>query len=294
MANDELTCVFWDVQHGSATYVNTPSNEHIVVDLGVGSYHGVGSYPRVGRQFSPLLHLKRRYGVQQLDGVVITHPHRDHIDDIDNFHELAPRVLVRPSHLSDADVRRGNRSQDRQVVEQYLRISAEYDQPVNPEESPFRQPRSAGHTIRTFTPTSCARSNLNNHSVVTVITYAGMKLLLPGDNESPSWEELLARRDFLDAIDGTDILLASHHGRESGFCPALFDYIEPRLTVISDGRFCDTSATARYVAVTRGWTVYHRNGRSEQRKCLTTRHDGVIVVECYSRGSQRILNVTID
>jgi phosphoribosyl 1,2-cyclic phosphodiesterase len=62
-------------------------------------------------QFSPLLHLEYSYGVQQLDGVVITHPHRDHIDDIGNFDALSPRVLLRPKHLTDAEVLGGNRRQ---------------------------------------------------------------------------------------------------------------------------------------------------------------------------------------
>ncbi len=39
---------------------------------------------------------------------------------------------------------------------------------------------------------------------------------LPGDNEPPSWEELLAKPDFVEAIRGTDILLAPHHGRPEG------------------------------------------------------------------------------
>jgi beta-lactamase superfamily II metal-dependent hydrolase len=91
MANGELTCLFWDVQHGSATYINTPANEHIVIDL------GVGSYQQANLQFSPLRYLKYHYGVQQLNGVVITHPHRDHIDDIGNFDELSPRVLCAQS-----------------------------------------------------------------------------------------------------------------------------------------------------------------------------------------------------
>jgi beta-lactamase superfamily II metal-dependent hydrolase len=289
MANGELTCVFWDVQHGSATYINTPANEHLAIDL------GVGSYQQANLQFSPLLYLKHRYRVQRLDGVVITHPHRDHLDDIGNFDTLSPRVLLRPSHLSDADVLGGNRPQDSPIIEQYLAISARYNQPVTPAETPFRPPWSGGHTIATFTPTSCSPSNLNNHSVVTVLTHAGSKLLLPGDNEPPSWEELLARPDFVEAIDGTDILLAPHHGRDSGFCPALFDYIRPRLTVISDGRLGDTSATDRYAAVTRGWRVHHRqDGASEQRRCLTTRHDGVIVVKCFSLQNTPYLNVTID
>jgi beta-lactamase superfamily II metal-dependent hydrolase len=288
MANGELTCVFWDVQHGSAAYINTPANEHLVIDL------GVGSYKEANLQFSPLLHLKRRYGVQRLDGVVITHPHRDHLDDIGNFGELSPRVLVRPKHLSEADVLGSNRSQDSPIIRQYLDISATYDQPVSPGENPFRPARPGGCMITYFAPSSCPRSNLNNHSIVTVVTHVGCKLLLPGDNEPPSWEELLAKPDFVEAIRGTDILLAPHHGRDSGFCPALFDHISPRLTVISDGRFGDTSATGRYAAVTQGWRVNRRDGTSQERKCLTTRRDGVIVVRCYSRQNRTYLDVTID
>lgn len=206
----KLICVFWDVQHGNATYVNTPANEHVVIDLGVGSYKGANL------AFSPLLHLKRRYGIRQLDGVIITHPHRDHLDDIGNFDALNPRVLLRPKHLTDAEVRGGNRIGG-PVVEQYLRINARYSAPVEPAADPFSSSRPEGHSIRTFTPRSCPCDNLNNHSVVTVISYAGSKLLIPGDNEPPSWEELLANPNFVSAIQATDVLLAPHHGRDSGF-----------------------------------------------------------------------------
>jgi len=43
---------FWDVQHGHATYVNSPNDRHIVIDLGTGSYQDFNE------EFSPLIHLK--------------------------------------------------------------------------------------------------------------------------------------------------------------------------------------------------------------------------------------------
>ena len=85
----ETTFVFWDVQHGSAAYIRTPNGKHIVIDLGTGSYGG--STP-----FSPLLYLKDKHNVQRLDTVVITHPHRDHLDDIVNFDILSPKGFVAP------------------------------------------------------------------------------------------------------------------------------------------------------------------------------------------------------
>jgi competence protein ComEC len=71
--------------------------------------------------------------------------------------------------------------------------------------------------------------NINNHSIVTVITYADVKVILCGDNEPDSWQELIIQKDFIKAISGTDILLAPHHGRDSGFYSDLFCYFKPKL-----------------------------------------------------------------
>jgi len=268
-----LRIVVWDVQHGNAVYLRTPNGRHIALDL------GVGSYGDSERTFSPLLHLKYKWGVELLDGVIITHPHRDHLDDIFNFGELSPRVLVRPQHLDEASIRAGNQAKDREVVEKYLEIDRRYNQPVQPSDSPFIPANNGGVHISRFFPRECSTKNLNNHSVVCVVSYAGCKMLIPGDNEGPSWEELLRSQDFAEAILGTDVLLAPHHGRDAGFYASLFKYFNPLLTVISDGRFCDTSATDRYGNVTKGWVVHKRSGGEENRKCISTRNDGVIDIK---------------
>ena len=281
----ETTFVFWDVQHGSAAYIRTPNGKHIVIDLGTGSYEG-------NTPFHPLLYLKYKHNVQQLDTVVITHPHRDHLDDIFNFDLLAPKVLWRPAHLSETDVRQGNQSQDRAVIDKYLEINSRYTEPVSPNTDPFVPNNNGGVTIQTFVSPNCARTNLNNHSLVTIVSYGGIKMIIPGDNEKPSWNDLLEREDFRVAIQGTHVLVASHHGRESGFSPALFDHISPYLTIISDGPAKETSVSDRYAQRTQGWPVYKRSsGTREQRKCLTTRNDGVIVVKF---GENKTLDVMIN
>jgi beta-lactamase superfamily II metal-dependent hydrolase len=95
-----LEITVWDVQHGSAAHIKTPNNRHVVVDLGD------------GENFSPLRTLSG-LGIQQIDAVVITHPHRDHMDDILNFRLLAPRVLWTPRQLSEIDIRRGSHTEPR-------------------------------------------------------------------------------------------------------------------------------------------------------------------------------------
>jgi len=267
-----LKMVFWDVQHGNALYIET-DNRRMVFDLGTGSY---GSSDK---EFSPLLHLKNKYGIERLDAAVITHPHTDHLYDIVNFDALAPKVLHRPKHLTEEEIRKGNATDDKKYVDKYLEISGRYREPVPEKDNPFRAANNGGVTFQFFTPNNSARSNLNNHSVVTVISHAFSKAVIPGDNENPSWNELLEAEAFRAAIKNTDILLAPHHGREAGYSEVLFEHISPYLTIVSDGAETDTSATERYSKKSRGWTVHRRDGKTEKRKCLTTRNDGVIVIE---------------
>jgi beta-lactamase superfamily II metal-dependent hydrolase len=282
----KLVATFWDVQHGSAAWLQMPNGEHIVFDLGAGSLFGSDA-------FSPLSYLRHQRGVRQLAAAVISHPHRDHIDDIANLDLVSPAVLLRPS-LTEAEVRGDNRAQDNDKVNRYLAYDAHYRGGLPADGGPLRSGRPDGASIRSFLPTRCPSDNLNNRSVVTVVEYAGSKLLLSGDNEPPSWLELLEDPNFRRAIAGTDVLLAPHHGRDSGFCSELFEYITPKLTMISDARFCDSSATARYKAITSGWTTHYRNGRARERRfCLTTRRDGDITVEMYASGGRNYLVATV-
>lgn len=283
-----LEIVFWDVQHGSATYIKTPNGIHIVQDL------GTGSYETNNKKFSPLLHLKNKYGIEKLDYVIITHPHKDHIDDIMNFYELSPRVLLHPKLPKD-EIMNNIQDEDKYLFEKYFEIDQKYSSPVSGDSDPKLPKNNGGVKIQNFTPISSSTSNINNHSIVTVLSYANSKVILAGDNEPPSWKELLEKDDFKNAISDADILLSPHHGRESGFHSELFEHFKPRLTIISDGRFCDTSATDRYGKISTGWTVHHRNGEKEKRYCVTTRNDGVIVVKLgYTSDNKHFIEVTID
>lgn len=266
-----LSIRIWDVQHGNSAYIKTPNHVDIVQDLGTGTHKGEAA------DFSPLRYLKDKLNVEYLDEVIITHPHRDHLDDIFNFDYLSPRVLYRPRHLLDSEVISANRSQDRAIIDKYLEIDKRYNEPVV--NSPLLAENNGGVDFKIFMPTECDHSNINNHSMVTIITYARSRVILPGDNEPQSWQELLKNGMFREAIRGTDIFLASHHGRDSGYYHDLFSHFTPKLVVISDGRHCDTSATDRYDQIASGWTFHRRSGSDIKRKCVTTRNDGDIIIE---------------
>src|SRR5262245_45023236 len=103
-----LSLTMWDVQHGSANHLLMPNGGYFVIDLGIGDVTGSN------KTFSPLSYLKQRGA--RVDEVLITHPHRDHLDDIFQFDSVGPRVLRRPLHLTEADIHAGNRPGDSAIL----------------------------------------------------------------------------------------------------------------------------------------------------------------------------------
>lgn len=287
----QVEMVFWDVQHGHATYIKTPNNRHIVVDLGTGDYSG----NNVG--FSPLKHLKTNYGITQLDYVVITHPHLDHIDDILNFDSLSPKILWRPTALSNEEVMAGAQEKDRDKFQKYCEINNRYNGSIDPNSSNNTENPDnwGGLSIKLFSTSNCNHNNFNNFSAIMIFEYAEIKVVVPGDNENTSFSELMNNNSFISAIQGAYVLLAPHHGRESGYNSDFVTKVNPHITIVSDGSYCDTSANNRYSQKSQGWLVHKSNGTSSTRKCLTTNSDGAATVKFgYEDDLSRFLSVAID
>src|SRR6516164_4535562 len=158
----ELLIVVFAVRQGNATYLKTPNGKHIMIDLGTGSLRDSNA------SFSPLLRVKNRWKVRRLDLVVVTHPHRQHIDDIFNLVRLAPWVLVRPKHLTEDDVRSGNETDpdEKTTIDKYLEINSLYRVPTRPSERIQTPANNGGITLQHFCPKKCPTANLNNHSIV--------------------------------------------------------------------------------------------------------------------------------
>jgi len=129
---------------------------------------------------------------------------------------------------------------------------------------------SGGTSIDIVSSNNCGTSNINNHSGVVIIKYPESTILIPGDNEAPSWRALNENQKFVSAMKDADVFMASHHGRQSGYCGEIFQY-KPKLCVVSDSRVQDTDARSRYSYHAEGWFIHHRNSsNTEKRYCLTT------------------------
>ena len=283
--------VIWDVQHGHAAYIKSPNDKHIIVDVGLGSYENNSS------TFSPLYHIWKNYKVKQLDYAILSHPHKDHIEDIFNLDKMNPKVLQRPKHLKREDIITvETKEADKPIFEKYLELDKRYCGKFsdNDPTDPSNPDNFGGLVIKTFVPSSCATSNINNHSVITVLSYARSKIVLPGDNESCSFTELMKNSYFKSSVEDADILLAPHHGRQAGFDKDFLDLVNPRLTIISDSSKKDTSVIEDYGKQSRGWKVHSRSGApSVERKTLSTYNDGHITIHFgYNNNDRVFLSVT--
>ena len=118
----------------------------------------------------------------------------------------------------------------------------------------------------------------NNRSVITSLTFGGMRVMFTGDMECAGFDHLLrANAAIQQEVRAVDFLVAPHHGRANGMCPDLFEVYgcSPKLTIVSDDymQFDSQETDAWYRARTKG---YPFKSEGKTRWVLSTRRDGSI------------------
>lgn len=257
--------IVYNVQMGLAIHIKTPNGKYIVVDLGTGKAEDGNDSPA------------RKLRWKNVGYLVITHPHMDHISDILNFDEVNPDILRHCVGLSDQEVLNiaGNDAAAKEKYQAYIDIKNRYTGSiVGSPSNPNLPGNYGGVEIQTFSTPDCDHSNINNFSVVTVLKLGNEKVVVCGDNETDSLNILMEDRDFRDAVEEAQVLVAPHHGRESAYHTDFVSLVSPCITIISDGKYEDYSASAKYTNASSGATVYDRSGNKRKRYCVATRNDG--------------------
>lgn len=258
------TMKIWDVELGLSIHIKAPNNRYIVIDLGR------------KENFSPLEELRGK----DVGYMVITHPHKDHIEDIDNISYARPDVLWRVKDFTRSElVSKAQNYYDRQIINQYCDFVESYNRAITPDESPKSGTPFDGLTAEVFYTNECGKSNINNFSAIIVLNLSNVKIVICGDNESASFNKLMESTYFQDCVKDANVLVAAHHGRESGYHNDFVSLVNPSITIVSDTINPDTTASSRYSAKSKGWKVFDIQGNGENRKCLTTRSDGNIEIE---------------
>jgi beta-lactamase superfamily II metal-dependent hydrolase len=265
----EMLLRIWDVEHGACAMLH---HQH---DGNAGRLAMIdsGSTP----DWSPSVFIKRNLGRSSLDYLFITNADQDHMSDLHGLWEagIQTNVLFRNPTYTGDQIRQIKRKSGPLTVdaEKYVDACSAFCLPVD---EPFDS-HMGGITTTTFWNPYPSFTDTNNLSLVVFIKYADFKILFPGDLEKPGWLALLGRQDFRAELSGTDVLVASHHGRESGYCAAIFDVFTPSVVVISDKPIeHETQRTVPdYRRVVRDQGVRVRTNE-RNRHVLTTRRDGWI------------------
>ena len=235
--------------------------------------------------WTPSSYIRQTLGRTQLDYLFITNADQDHMSDLQGLWDAGIHVPVlyrNPSYtgeqLRQIKLRSGPLSAD---ATRYVAACTQFNAPV---QEPFDR-HMGGVTARCFWNPYPQFTETNDLSLVIFIEFAGIKVLFPGDLEKPGWLALLQRPDFRAALSGTEVLVASHHGRENGFCRDIFNWFEPRAVIISDKpiRHETQRTVPDYRAVMNGAGVIVRT-TGKPRHVLTTRRDGWIQLTVYGNG----------
>lgn len=236
MANGELVFTLWDVGHGVSIWINTPNGGNHWIDL--------GRTP----EFSPSEHVGDVYRVSEIDYLIISHPDKDHLEDLPQFTETfgEPRVLRRNKSLPAAEM---FGQQVYLYQREYADLHNRFNAPIPHAENPANPNYNGGvryviHSLDNGTRVNgatllgSAAIAGNNTSLVVMLLYEGVLFVCPGDMEPLGWRELWRRHSasYRALIDDADwrLLVAPHHGRKSGYCKDMMDAIQPHATFISD------------------------------------------------------------
>ena len=205
-----LTVNYIDVGQGDSILITTPDDENMLIDAGEGP----------GRSGAVMSYLSQN-GVDEIDTVIATHPHSDHISAMD---EVLNSTDV--SHFYMPDV---------------TNTTADFENMLDAlEDVPDVQPVKCGYdftvgdyvSCRVLAPSSDSYQDLNNYSVVVKLTYGDTDFLFTGDAEDISEEEMLAGGQDLSA----DVLKCGHHGSSSSTTAAFVEAVDPEYAVISCGK----------------------------------------------------------
>jgi len=265
-----------DVEHGACALITTSNQRHILVDVGHNAT--TGWYPGTALA---------RKGINVIDRLVITNYDEDHVSGYRNLRDsgIDVRVLVRNASVS-AQVIQHLKTEDgmgRGIEALVWDIENVFTGGVP-------APEDFGDTSFCFyrnIPGAPPFDEENNLSLVAFFTCGPHKIIFPGDMEKAGWRRLLQDPAFVKELAGVNLFVASHHGREDGYCKEVMDLC-PNIgaVIISDKKtgYQSQETVNAYRSHAKGF-MYD----GTLRRVLTTRRDSSIRIEMTPTGPANVI-----
>jgi beta-lactamase superfamily II metal-dependent hydrolase len=248
-----LQIYFIDVEGGQATLVVSPSGESLLIDTGWPGYEG--------RDADRIVAAAHQADLKQLDYVLITHYHRDHVGGVP---QLADGIKIgtfvdHGPNLEDSQVSRADYAAYEKAIAGHAHVVVKPGWGLPLKGIQVRVLSAAGEHIPDplpgageanpycgGEPAAAADETENARSVGVMITYGQFRFLDLGDLTKKKELELACPNNLLGKVD---LFLVTHHGADLSNSKALDWALHPQAAIIDNGPRKGSSPAA--------WQIVH-------------------------------------
>lgn len=248
-----LQIYFVDVEGGQATLVVSPSGESLLIDTGWSGYEG--------RDADRIVAAAHQAGLKQLDYVLITHYHRDHVGGVP---QLADGIKIgtfvdHGPNLEDSEVTRTDYAAYEKAIAGHAHVVVKpgWGLPIKGMEvrvlstagEHLSSPLPGAGTANPYCssePSAAVDNTENARSVGVLITFGHFRFLDLGDLTKKKELELACPNNMIGTVD---LFLVTHHAMDLSNPKALVWALHPRVAVIDNGPRKGSSPAA--------WQIVH-------------------------------------
>jgi competence protein ComEC len=203
----KLVVRFLDIGQGDCQLIQLPDGGTILIDS--------------GDRGKPTVELLRKYGVNEIDLMIASHPHADHIGEL--------RDVLREFKVKEFWDSGFTDNPTKTYTDMLVEIKKQSVKFVAPKQGVTRQFGDVNLEVIN-PPANFIDDHPNNASIVVRLTYGNKRFLFTGDAEIESWKKMLASdRERLRA----DVLKSAHHGSSNGTTKEILEAVNPSIYTIS-------------------------------------------------------------
>jgi len=229
-----------DVEGGQATLIVSPSGQSMLVDTGFPGFQG--------RDADRIAAVAKTAGLKQIDYVLITHYHRDHVGGAP---QLTDRIKIGtfidhgPAKLDDPDVAGADYNAYMGVLPKAKHLVVKPGDKIPLKGVDIEVLAGAGEHITSPLPGAgqpnplCASEPVavpdlgeNARSIGMLFTYGNFRFLDLGDLTKKKELELACPENLIGRID---LYLVTHHGLDLSNAKALVHSLHPRVAIMNNG-----------------------------------------------------------